>query len=222
MLDPIILIHVPKTCGTAFRRALQERLGSERVICAYPAEEPVTSQLVRDTIHAGRPEDLPAAMAKANALVFTGHFSYRQYAPLLDSFSSQWCVFFRDPVQRLLSEHAHRQRHQGMQMAIEDFVSDPRYANLQSRFTRGLDLDDFAFIGISERYAESLALFADRFGVEVDNIEENVARADLSADHPCPSELRTLIETHNAQDLALYDRAQRLFDARARARRSAY
>ncbi|MEQ8271561.1 hypothetical protein [Algiphilus sp.] len=218
MLEPIILIHVPKTCGTALRRALQQRLGSERVVCAYPAEEPVTSQIVRDTIHSGRPEDLSGAMADAHALVFTGHFSYQQYAALLQDFSSHWCVFFRDPVQRLLSEHAHRRRHQGMEMSLEDFVSDPRYANLQHRFTRGLDLEAFAFIGISERYGESLALFAERFGVDVDNIEENVARSDLSAAHPCSTELRQLIVQHNALDMALYEKASRLFEARAKAR----
>lgn len=217
MLEPLILIHVPKTCGTAFRRALQARLGPDRVICAYPPTEPVTSQIVQDTVHAGAPEKLPDAMRATDALVFTGHFSYNQYAALLAPFSTRWCVFFRDPVQRILSEHAHRQRHQGMEMSIEDFVSDQRYTNMQSRLVRGLDLEDFAFVGISERYPDSLRLFERQFGVRVDNIEENVARPDLDAEHPCSSQLRALIETHNQADLTLYRRASALFEQRARA-----
>lgn len=187
------------------------------MVCAYPPQEPVTSQIVQDTVHAGAPEKLPDAICAADALVFTGHFSYHQYASLLAPFSTRWCVFLRDPVQRILSEHAHRQRHQGMQMSVEDFVSDQRYANMQSRLVRGLDLDDFAFVGISERYAESLRLFEQQFGVGVENIEENVARPDLDAEHPCSSQLRALIETHNQPDIALYQRASALFDQRARA-----
>jgi len=216
MLEPIILIHVPKTCGTAFRRALQARLGQERVVCAYPPKEPVTSQVVHETIHAGHADRLPEAMRESGVLVFTGHFSYQQYGALLAPFSTRWCVFFRDPVQRILSEHAHRQRHQGLEMPVEDFVCDPRYANVQSRFVRGLDIEDFEFVGISERYAESLALFEQQFGVRVDNIEDNVGRPDLNAEHPCSEQLRALIEAHNQPDLALYARANALFEQRAR------
>src|SRR5262249_40021848 len=79
-------------------------------------------------------------------------------------------------------------------------------------------LDRFAFVGLTERFRESVALLAYTFGwrpvaeVPVRNVTEKRIRRDQLT-----GETATRIQELNALDFALYAYAQELFDERYRA-----
>ena len=121
-----------------------------------------------------------------------------------------------------------------------EYVSDPRsravYGNIQTRFIgfdnptgetgrwkitdnpenlkRALErLETFAFVGVVERYDESMAVLCDTFDWELPAMPDTL---NLSTNRPSdiPQEAIDIIREHNRQDSVLYEAGKRLFETR--------
>jgi hypothetical protein len=182
--ERILVIHIAKTAGTSLRRMLQEEYGPRLV---YPGDwhlerlphgwYPLGSEMLRD--HANLPPH--------NVLI--GHFT----AAMADMLPRRYqtATFLREPIQRSLSMLGHFSR--TLNVPVPALIEDPAFmaANIADFQTRilGADgvcdphqvdvvddavlaravtrLETLNFVGLTERFAESCAVFDRRFRTHI-------------------------------------------------------
>lgn len=170
---PLFSLHVPKTAGTSFRRDLEGWFGVERMAYHYRGDQ----------------GQAPARATLAPGLCVHGHFNrlrgigVRQYYPDAD----QFIVFLRDPFDRFVStwRYLHFQIRSGVSVPeFADTPDLPEWLDRRRRAAEGREGEDpFSFlaqladpadpadpaavfgpqylaVGVTERYAQSVELFA--------------------------------------------------------------
>jgi hypothetical protein len=229
-------MHMPKTGGAALKRSLIARFGEKR--CILDQGPP---QLQKMRAHRPRlrywtalinghvemcgpgPEDDGwvekrvrtyerhfRRVAEAQDIqVVAGHGDYGRLSWLIPD--DKTFVFFRDPVERVISQYHHQCRKENVApgVSVLEWASEsPMRANVQSRIVKGLDLDK-AFVGITERYEESVSRLNDRWPhLRLEIVEANVnPDKTIRAHYALEPEVRAELERLNADDSALYERA---------------
>jgi hypothetical protein len=208
---PLVSIHIPKTAGTSFRIAAQRYFGERNVVKDYETNSPDTSQIILDTVYSGNKNFFVNDLVNKRIRFFTGHFNALKYLDILDA-NVKWCVFFRNPVQRVISEYKHRVKYENYKESLEYFYSLEKNCNIQHKCIRGLLLDD-CFIGITEAYDKSIDLFNISEGYEFEKLKLNVNTSETDSlsfleEHYKP------IEENNALDVELYNDALKKFNQR--------
>lgn len=185
----------------------------------------------------GQPVVIPQAGRQALRLI-RGHISFGIDAQL--DIPATYVTFLRDPVSRVISLHRYiveNPRHHlhgpVSEMSLEDFVtSDIDEAEVGDGQTRQLFgvtdripdeemleeskrhlREDFAVVGITERFDTSLLLLRKRLGWPLPFYR--VKNATTSVREDISPEVRELIESRNALDRRLYTFAWHLLDERS-------
>jgi len=129
-------------------------------------------------------------------------------------------VFLRDPIKRYVSHYRYQKYVMGLDLEIDEFLSNPYYDNfMTSRLskTKILDeaknqLDEISFVGIQEYFDESLLLM--RYIFQMPNMCLNYEQmnvndqADESFDQICSnSDVFHRIKENNLLDIELYEYA---------------
>jgi hypothetical protein len=211
-----LFLHVPKTAGTSFRKGLEKAFPG-LVAYDYAPSSPETHPYVRQHVYDARdPLALKAKLETEGYRVLGGHVLYRNYAEIFSP--DRVVTFLREPIARVVSEHEHACRHQGFQGTLLEFAERPRNRSLQTGMLEGVELDEVGFVGITERYAESLRLLDRRLGWRVPNLVENVnpKQRGLAGSYSVPPEELAQLRIWNKADLALYARAIERFEAALR------
>lgn len=211
-----LFVHIPKTAGTSFRIAVA-RLFPDRVFHDYGKGSNHTWERVRELVH--EKDDLEAfgaALSDSNVAMLGGHVNYSRYAALFPS--DKVMTFVRDPVARVVSNYGHSMRNQAFDGTLMEFASSPRNRNLQSRLLKGVDLAELGFLGITERYVDSLRVLRHTVGWEVEPLAMNRNRDKGQKSAPVLSdEDERAVRELNLADHRLYREACRVFDERLRA-----
>lgn len=212
---PLIFVHIPKTAGTSFRTGLEKIFLKERLAYDYGLHESLTSASIREFVYE---ED---NILKAKEWMFsneisalTGHFYAPKYLPYFDI--NFFCTFLRDPIQRVISDYKHFVRHYEYKENLKVFANEEYFRNRQSKFLSSLPLHQIGFLGITERYTESLNLFQTTFGVAVPQEYTNIARHNLDIQHIEDKDTVSFIEEINQEDMLLYRQALEEFENRCR------
>lgn len=214
----IVSIHIPKTAGSSFREGLDRQLGG-RLLTDY-GDRPLSDSIsdrwrrLKTRIEVrSRADDLVA-----NYDAVHGHFIATKYLPLRDR--AVFCAFFREPVERLLSQYRYWLRTPDLQnrmwvqfdalrMTPAQFASLPRQTKLYRLFTGGLPMERFAFVGITEEYETSLELFRAIFGIDIPyrrvNVDEQPKEGPDRREHEA-------VRAAQRMNSAIYDAARRRFD----------
>ena len=211
---PYVFVHIPKTAGTSFRKALEQRFGWPMVLCDYGLKEGRSSSFVRFKLSNSSVGELRKELCSFR--VICGHIGLQKYLKL----SGLPCclTFVREPLQRSFSAYQHARRLQGYQGTLKEYVA--KQGDLQTKLLSGLPLEALAFVGISERYLESLQLLKAQFPeLELVEFRENVNEVKQDEFYQFNSEEEQLLREHNQQDLQLYEKAKRLFEERLDANR---
>ena len=223
----ICLLHVMKTAGTSLRLMLQEDLGRKAVF-------PNSKDLCKRP-HGWYPlaDEVVARFSSLRAhRLLVGHFP----AAILSALPKRYlgAVFLRDPIQRSLSVLTHYAeilrsspdelvRDTGfMATKILDYqtkilggecIDDP---NQHDRVDdRTLDralrrIEDLAFVGITERFAESCNVFDVRFGTTIARrLQHKNVRRPHGREY---NHLISVVKPFVQRDCALYDRAMARFE----------
>jgi hypothetical protein len=218
----IISVHIPKTAGTSFLKDLSEVLGP-RLLDDY-GDWPETATAEG---RAHRDQRRAEVLACADRYVqqydaIHGHFTARKY---VDVFAEPALVtFVRDPYQHAISTHEHATRlahsphpdHRTVKeqnMTVVNLVE--AFPNHQALYLDGIPIDEFAMVGLAERYEQSVALFEAIFGITMPRVSarRNANPAKQTDEYAIPPEVRQAVDRHRAEDVDLYRRASERFDA---------
>lgn len=208
-MKPIIFIHIPKTAGTSFRAAAETWFGKRRILFDYGTHARKTSRVFRD-LEEGRLEWPEVVECVGRSSFVTGHFPVNRY--IKDFEKACFCTFVRDPVQRMISQYFHHKHKLGYRKGIEAFVEDARFHDHQHRLLSGVSLEEMGFVGVTERYTESIALFNKRYEVGFEVSVSNQRASDAQESEFSESVIDR-IRANNPRDLRLYDKAMRKLDA---------
>ncbi|MBT42258.1 MAG: hypothetical protein CMF12_07000 [Idiomarina sp.] len=208
-MQSLLFVHIPKTAGTSFRTSLEEVLGPKKIIKDYADHSPVTSESIIEMVY--KEKDLAKfyRFFPKTEHVLSGHFWLNKYQRMFDA--PQLTTFVRNPVDRVISEFHHFKRHQNYQGSLYAFLDKRRNQNLMSRFLAGIPWQAFGFMGVSERYNESLELFAAHSGITLPELHKNVAPKNYSN---ISEEDLSLIKQTNLTDIKLYQQIATDFEQR--------
>ena len=228
--ERILVIHIAKTAGTSLRRMLEDEYGPRLV---YPGDfhlrylpngwYPLGSEMLRDY----------AKLPPHNVLV--GHFTAAMADMLPRPY--QTAIFLREPIQRSLSMLGQFSR--TMKIRVPALLEDPQFMadNITDFQTRilGADgvcdphqvevvddavlkralarLETLDFVGLTERFAESCAVFDARFhtGISQAIRREVVHRPEGGELSEYSPQIEPLLE----RDRVLYEKAVACFKAAA-------
>jgi hypothetical protein len=198
----IVSVHIPKCAGTSFRHLLRQIHGTG----FWP-------NYGIDFSHEAVPR---------GTTCIHGHFmadAYDRYWP-----ERRLITMVRHPVQRLVSNYYHfLRRHDPSNPASvclhEKGLSLRQFAELELmrneivRYAAGRAPVDFSFVGISERYMESLLLLRRTFKIEgpMSATQDNVNPERVTTDYILDADAYAHIARHNSADMAWYDDACRNF-----------
>ncbi len=214
----LVSVHVPKSAGVSFQKHLTYLFG-KRAIWDYN--------------HTDRPDYTPekptpyilAQLRTNKTTVIHGHFFLSKYRHIPGLQRAMW---FRDPVQRLLSHYYYWLKAPDMDhpncaklhergLSVINFAKLPELRNVFTRFLDGEHIvKEIDWIGLVEDYQASIHLFYAMYAIGRDPRElkahenKNPGRGDRAE-----YELDTLsieaIEKLNAKDMELYALAKLKF-----------
>lgn len=213
---PLFFVHIPKTAGTSFRLAAEQLFSKARIVYDYGKASNETSSLMLQSVYAERPDfwALRQSCERQRAALVGGHVNVGRFVSLFGV--GKTLTFLRDPLQRMASEYAHFVRNYGYKGSFHDFYSRPIMHNRQSKMLHGVDLEAMGFVGLTERYAQSLEVLNARYDVDMPRREDNRGKQSLDAVHDIDAEDVTEMKRLNKRDIALYKRTVALFEQRYR------
>ena len=219
----IISIHIPKTAGASFKAGLRYRFG-KRLLLDY-ADRPLSGSAYHRCLRFWTRVKVPYEVAQliANYDVIHGHFIASKYLPLKDH--ADFYAFFRDPVERLMSQYrywlanpdprnAMWVKFNAENMTPRQFAALPRQQRFYELFTAALPMERFAFVGLTEEYESSLRLFKAIFGIDIPYQRINVG---VQSVNDLEAHEREMITVQFLQkNYAIYDAARWRFDTLCR------
>lgn len=219
----IVSLHIPKTGGTSFSDVL-ERAYPGQVAFFYREKNKLTHPKLADHARLRDPA-LLSEIENDGIKVIHGHAPGRWFLKSIQDQGRFW-TWVRDPVERVISAYYYLvqrgQRDRARPGAakvegrtLEEYALIEQNQNIQSRMLTGLDLDQLGFVGVTERFDESLAMLGLSQHVLPKPRNRNKKKAEVD-----PA-LKTLIAELNAEDVALYEQAVRIFERRLAAQDTA-
>lgn len=212
----IVSIHVPKTGGETFRDVL-EALTDGHLQRDY-ADRPLAPLTFRQRVRlaTARPHLEPDTRAVHGHFIATKY--WRRYP------DARYMAWFREPVERLASHYHYWKRKPDKQnptcrklieddLSLPDFAALPEMRDVQARFLGEVPAARLAFVGITERYDDSIDLFRRAFYPALPATTEHVnANPERGSErYELDPDTRRSIEELNVADAAVYEAASRRF-----------
>ena len=209
----ILFVHIPKTAGTSFRLAAQKYFGEENTFYDYSPASVETSPSILNYVYEENDMYKFAQMLKKNKQVFlSGHFNVTKYMPLFETLNV--ITFIRNPVNQVVSHYQHYCRDLNYKEDFLTFIKDKRFKNVQSRMLRGKPLKLYGFVGLTEKYEESIELINYEYDLDLEIIKTNISSEKGSVKVELDDDLVSIIEVENQDDVNLYEKAQKIFNDR--------
>jgi hypothetical protein len=213
-MSVINFVHIPKTAGTSFRLGAEDFFGEKAIAYDYgPAAERTSDECMKHCYkgHENRWGFIQEC-ERSGYKMLSGHFRAMKYTP---GFGAQKTVtFVRDPIQRICSEYKHFVRHNNYKGSFRDFYERPDMCNKYKKLLAGVPVEAIGFIGLTERYDESVEVFNRSFDTEIKARKDNVGKLDQDDLHEIQPEDLEAVRRLNSQDLVIYEKIEKLFELR--------
>ena len=221
----IVSIHMPKTAGNSFVKALAGAYGQALRLDYGDMVE------LQNYFASGSPGALCAPVPEdrlSGIACVHGHFLAPKYGVFATSPRNHFVTWLRDPLQRLCSHYHFWRRSYDSRTAgplfrrvieehwsLERFCLSEEYRNIYSKYLCGFPAERFDFIGIVEHYEDDLAYLGEHLlGIDLEIHKEN-RNTKAIGQYNVDSGLRAEIESFHEGDYALYRKA---LDTRERRR----
>ena len=216
-----VFTHIPRTAGTALRRALEEKFGQENLLLDY--HQPFSDGPIQRTLKCLVPN--PPTKNIPRKIIY-GHFLTAKYADFngwgfKKRSDFRYIVFLREPLERALSQY-YFWKHTGKQgnktwpkfhadnTSLERFLTSRYFSNLQSKFIYGFGSEQFDFVGLQEDYARSLEVLGERFplfrGLKPLLLNTGASYRETEK-YELPPALKEQFKKLNQKDYRLYEKA---------------
>ncbi len=201
---PIIYLHIPKTAGTSFRKSAEQYFGPEQVLNDYGEDSSNTSEDIRAAYYDSK-DVMKLKKTVEQHRFLTGHFTLAKYREIFPK--SPVVTFFRNPVDRVISEYTHFVTHYSYKGDLREFYLKPQFQNRQHSFMSESGPECIDYFGITEEYEKSLQMFNRQFNTNFPSIQLNVGKYDtVSNSLATDDELAEILEL-NQKDSELYEAA---------------
>lgn len=208
-MGTLFLTQIPETAGSNLRLAACRLWGSNRIISDYGPTNRHTSEAVIELIHLEKDFHLFKTYLDAeNIAMFTSHAPLRKLRRIFPV--NDIVTFLRDPVDLVIARY-HGAVREGYNSDLLTFASNRVHQNIQSRFLNSVPIELLGFVGLSERFAESLTLLNAQYDCNLTELTATTAGPD---NQDCSVKLRQQIAKLNQDDIELYKTASRLFETR--------
>ena len=206
----LLSIHIPKTAGRTFREILKSQYGDDKVLSL-------------DHHYLAKRNEVLLDYPTQHYPVVHGHLPYSMISTVSTS-SSKYITWLRQPVERVLSnyyfyctiEFPNLQKNDPDKelIPLHKFIRRRQRRNLISAYLKGINLEDFFFVGFQETFASDIQVLGQKLDWRIDQsllelrVNDNKkARTKM----PAPStEVIEAIKTYNQEDIFLYEKAQQL------------
>ncbi len=218
MSKHLVFIHIPKTAGTSFRKAAEQYYGKEHIFYDYSPSSSETSPEIVEKIY--NDDDLYAfslTFKEHMHMFLAGHFPVAKYYSLFET--QNVISFVRNPVAQVISHFNHYTTYHNYTKSIEEFILEPRFQNIQSRLLLHKPLGLFGFLGITEQYEDSIALFNAAYGTDFAYLHNNKKQEGTLSAENLDRDLLKKIEDLNRKDIVLYDAVCQQFETRKKLHR---
>jgi len=207
---PIIYLHIPKTAGTSFRKSAEQYFGPEQVLNDYGEDSTNTSEDIRSAFYDSN-DVSKLRQSGVQHKFLTGHFTLAKYREIFPE--SPVVTFFRNPVDRVVSEYIHFASHYNFKGDLQDFYKRPQFRNRQFNSMSGSAPEDIDFYGITEDYEKSLEMFNQRYGTNFPMVKLNVGKYKGTVDSVATEDELAEIKELNHKDIELYQSALERFNS---------
>ncbi len=212
----LVSIHIPKTGGSSFYEVLKHVYGSSldprtkrKDFFSNPAlpEQSIDLYQGKKAIH--------------------GHLHYSEVKHIVDRNKSvKLITWLRDPVERVISHYfffinrihegkVKPQQNHKINFTLLEFARLESSRNVICKFLKGVDLNDFYFIGHIEKFQADLRLLSEKmnwpFGIQPHHVNKRNA---LSAGEKAKTKFKTItdamrkeISELNREDTSLYNKS---------------
>ena len=156
----LVSVHIPKTGGVTMRELLRRALGAW-LLFDY-GDKLLTRTAADRNGYATNFEPDPSLPERYDCV--HGHFLPIKYASVP---GCKFAVWLRDPVQWAMSRLEYGKRRNVKvvtpEMTLAEFAELEKFHNVFAKYLWDFDLSRFDFVGITDDYANSLAVFRRQF-----------------------------------------------------------
>ncbi|NES01424.1 MAG: sulfotransferase family 2 domain-containing protein [Okeania sp. SIO2F4] len=214
--DVYLFIHIPKTAGTSFRKGLEKQLGSSRILYDYGARSSVTSPIIQSSIYRKSIDgtSLQEYIQEQSINVIGGHINQhhiKYYCSILGK-RTKLITFLREPIRRCLSDYFHHVYHYNYSGDIQEFIFKKNKSNLQSRMLKEIELESLYFVGITEKYNDSVDFFNRISQNSIPSLTLNKNKKIQDFLKQIPEQTLDFVIKQNEKDLELYKNAVDIFE----------
>lgn len=210
---PLLFVHVPKTAGTSFRKSAEESKIINTVLCDYgPKSDTTSEEIMRSQYDENSKLKIHEVLKNHSDYMLTGHFPVTRYKKHF--YPYEIGIFIRNPLERVLSNFYHKKRMNQFKGSLDKFITSKPAKNLQVRQFGNLPLQFFGFIGISERYDDSISIVNALYNTDLEALKLNTNPSKESDNYDTSDEIKEAIYSQNSKEFEFYKVAQTLFEKR--------
>lgn len=154
------------------------------------------------------------ADARRNWDVLAGHVSAEKYGARFSI--NRIVTFVRRPKFQIISHWQHRVRHHGYSGTLSQFVESG--AGILERYLGMVPVQLIGFVGVTEQYDESLSIFRQEYGINIDSRYENAKPTEPDGGHLTINiaSLSSRARSRLRRDVLTYRQARRVLKERMR------